>query len=177
MSKYYLVHSVVDPSVDKILKILKDGYLFSSYTSKQQGISGIPLNYVHLMLLGDGSIFHGGVNFILNPKILFHQSFKYALQWIGSSIKDTIKVNHKHDDINKILDEINSHTIKTNSHDNLFSHEILLKKVNLHKYLVAVCCKNKLSSEIINYINEEYPNVQIIDKFPESAQDLNHICI
>lgn len=65
--KYYLMHSVVDPKPEKIKKILEDGYLYASSYSNQSGsqkhyhvssniptgISGIPLDYVHLTLVGD----------------------------------------------------------------------------------------------------------------------------
>jgi len=75
------------------------------------------------------------------------------------------------------LDNINHHIIeeakKSNTHA-MTSHEILLKKkVNLHKYLKVICCRDILSKETIEYINKNYPNVIILDNFPLSAQNLN----
>jgi len=179
MSKYYLVHSVVDPQNDKILKILSDGYLYSSTYSEQQGISGVPLQYVYFTLLGDNISFHGGVNFIISTDILFERSFRYALSWIGSHINETTKVNYKFNDVNKVLDKINLYidNIKKMDPDHsIMSHEILLKKkINLHRYLVAICCRKKLSSDIIIFIKNHYPNVKILDTFPKSANELNNM--
>ena len=46
--------------------------------------------------------------------------------------------------------------IKENPNE-IGTHEILLgKKINLHKYLVAICCTDRLSKEIINYIKKNY---------------------
>ncbi|AEQ60192.1 hypothetical protein [Acanthamoeba castellanii mimivirus] len=78
-SKYYLVHSVVEPTTEKIMKILEDGYLYASSYTGQQGIYEIPLDYVYFTLLGDVNVSMGGFKFILNIKILHKRSFRYAL--------------------------------------------------------------------------------------------------
>lgn len=55
------------------------------------------------------------------------------------------------------------------------SHEILIKnQVDLHKYLVAICCKDFLlqdNDNTIRYIKKYYKNVLILDHFPSSAFD------
>jgi hypothetical protein len=130
--------------------------------------------------LGDSFVLPTSLaTFILSTDVLYKRSFRYALKWVGNEIQNTVKVNYRHDNVNKILDKINEHIVYTNNYDvrNITgSHEILLKKkVNLHKYLVAICCGSHLSLEIIEYIKQNYLNVKIIDKIPKSAHDLNNI--
>jgi len=175
ISQYFLIHSVVDPKPDKILKILKDGYLFSSSYSGQQGISGIPLDYVHFTLLGKKSTFHGGINFILSTDILYRRTFRYALSWIGSKINYTTKINYRYDNVNKTLNKIDSYIYQQDNpkfEDTL--HEILIKKkISLHRYLIAICCGQKLSNDAINYLRKYYSHVKILESFPNSANELN----
>lgn len=183
MGKYYLVHSVIDPNPDKILNILHDGYLYSSSHTKKYGLFyGEYLDYVYFSLLGDRkpSFGSGGVSFIINSKILYERTFRYAHGWIGNDLDKSFKVNYKFDDVGKILVQLNKYIneIDVNNPLLMTSHEILLKKkVNLHKYLVAICCKNNLSHEIISYINKEYPNVLILNVFPSSADELDNILV
>jgi len=182
-TKYYLVHGVVDPKPEKILKILKDGYLYASSYTKQYGLFyGETLDYVYLSLLGDEnvSVAYGGVSFILDISILYEKSFRYALKWVGNEIEKSIEVNHKYDDVDKILDIINEHIItidKKNIGQKLSSHEILIKKINLHKYLAAICCKSNLTKEIIGYVEKNYPNVVLIEKFPDSANEVSKLLL
>lgn len=179
--KYYIVHSVIDPQPEKILKILKDEHLRASSETKQFGIyHGEYLDYVFFSLFGDEkpAFGYGGVNFILDSKILLKRSFRYALKWVGNDLEKSIKVNYRIDNVNKVLDEINKHIINIDINDprKMTSHEIMIKKkISLHRYLVAICCKNRLSDESIEYINKNYPNVKILDEFPESANELKHI--
>lgn len=178
--KYYLIHSVFDPQPDKILKILHDDYLFSSSYSKYYGLyNGFPLDYVYFSLLGETLPFHSGINFILDTKVLYKRSFRYALKWIGNDIEDTIKVNYQFDDVDNILDEINQHIISVASSEpgrKMTSHEILLrKKVSLHRYLVAIGGIDMLSIDAINYIKQFYPHVKLLDELPESANELNDL--
>ncbi|AVL94410.1 hypothetical protein ma892 [Moumouvirus australiensis] len=177
--KYYLVHSIVPPSSDKVLKILRDGYLYASSYSGFQGISGIPLDYVYFTLLGDSEAAMGGFKLILDSKILYKRSFRYALSWVGSSIESTIKVNPRKDDVNAVLDEINDYIIKTKQDETCLLpglHEIIIKKkVDLHKYLRAICYRDKLSEQVINFIQDNYPGVMILNDFPKSASELNKI--
>ena len=181
MSKYYLVHAVRDPEPKKILKILKDGYLYASSYSKQYGIFyGEYLDYVYFSLLGDSFVLPTSLaTFILSTNVLYKRSFRYALTWAGNEIQNTTKVNYRYDNVYQILDKINKHIVYTNKyniHNNIGSHEILLKKkVNLHNYLVAICCGTHFTPEIIKYINQNYPNVKIINKIPKSAHDFNVI--
>jgi hypothetical protein len=179
MSKYYLVHGVLDPYPEKILKILEDGYLYaSSYTKKYGLFHGEPLDYVYFSLLGDENVSFGyaGVSFILDSTVLLKKTFRYALQWVGNDIDKSIKVDHKHDDVNQILNTINQHITsidKAKIGKKLTSHEIMIKKrVNLHKYLVAICCESNLTEDIIGYIKKNYTNVILIDDFPNSAHEL-----
>jgi hypothetical protein len=182
MVKYYLVHFVFNPTTDKILNILHDGYLYSSLHTKKHGLfHGEYLNYVYFSLLGDRNMSFGshGVSLIIDSRILYKQIFRYAYGWIGNDIDKSFKVNYQYDDVDKILDKLNRYINEIDINNPLLmaSHEFLLKKVDLHKYLVAICCKNNLSSEIINYINKEYPNVLILDDFPNSAHELNNSLI
>ncbi|AEQ60224.1 hypothetical protein [Acanthamoeba polyphaga mimivirus] len=179
MAKYYLIHGVVEDKPEKIVKILSDGYLFASSYSTQQGFSGIPLDYVYFSRLGDVNVFMGGFKFILSTKILYKRSFRYALNWVGSDINRTIKVNYRYDNVDKVLDEINTHITNgtyslSPSIDTL--HEIILKKkVNLHRYLVAVSDGNYLTPEITDYLKTNYPNVKILTEIPSSADKLSEI--
>lgn len=172
-TKYYLTHTVVDPNPDKILKILKDGHLYSSSFSGQQGISGIPLEYVYFSLLGDTRpIFGvGGITFILDSEVLFKRSFRYASGWIGGDVSKTTKVKYTYQNINKVLRKIDQYP-----KNDIMSPEILLKKrVSLDIYLVAICCNKKLTDEIINYVKIYYPYVKILDYFPKSSDQLNQL--
>uniref|UniRef100_A0A6G6ADV7 Uncharacterized protein n=1 Tax=Borely moumouvirus TaxID=2712067 RepID=A0A6G6ADV7_9VIRU len=177
--KYYLVHSIVAPSSEKMLKILQDGYLYASGHSGFQGLSGIPLDYVYFTLLGDSEAAMGGFKLILDIKILYKRSFRYALSWVGSKLEATTKVNPRKDDVNAVLDEINDYTVTQKQNKTSFSaawHEIIIKKkVDLHKYLRAVCYRDKLSEQVINFIQDNYPDVMIINDFPKSASELNKI--
>ncbi|ANB51143.1 hypothetical protein [Powai lake megavirus] len=176
--KYYLIHSIVSPSSEKMLKILQDGYLYASSYSGLQGISGIPLDYVYFTLLGDCEVSMGGFKLILDTKILHKRSFRYALNWVGSSLDKTIKVNPKTDDVDIVLDKINDY-IKSRYTITSFTatwHEIIIKKkVNLHKYLRAICYRSKLNNQVIDYVNNNYPNIEILDDTPKSSSELNHI--
>ena len=117
MYKYYIVHAVVDPRPEKILKILKDGYLYASSYTKEYGLFyGEYLDYVYFSLLGDEKISfgHGGITFIIDTKVLFRRSFRYALKWVGNDLDKTTKVNYRYDDVNKVLNKINQHIISIN---------------------------------------------------------------
>ena len=97
--------------------------------------------------------------------------------WKGS-VDGTIKVDYRRDDVQEVLDGINADlsTYEKGDFKMLFSHEILLKrKANLHKYLVAVCCGNALSSEAKSYIQEFYLGVKILDEFPKSSDEMTVI--
>lgn len=159
---YYLGHALINPTPDKIMKILKDGYLLSNIESGAEGFyAGSPLEYVYFSLINKSlrtSI--GGVVFVINPVILNRRSFRYALSWIGDEIDKTIKVktNNSKKIIKKIIDHINAEDKKT------FSHEILLKKkVNLDKYLVAIYPKDMLTNDVTNYLSQRYKNVRILN--------------
>lgn len=179
-SKYFLVHTVVDPRPDKILGILKDKYLYSSSKTKQSGLYyGELLDYVYLSLLGDEPPFQGGVNFIFDVDLLFEHKFRYALKWVGNDIGKTVLIDPKIDDVDKILDEINKHIVSVNSSSpnsiamKTTSHELLVKnKINLNKYLLAICCYDDLTNGTIDYIKNNYPKVKILDKFPNSSTEL-----
>lgn len=168
---------------------MEDGHLYASSYSEQSGpqkhyrvssdiptgISGIPLDYIHLTLVGNVCSFCCGVSFILDHRILFKRSFRYALSWVGSNIDRTIKVNYQHDDVYQTLEKINAHTV-TKQHDLsacIHSHEILLKKeINLHKYLIAICCLHQLTDDIVHYVKTNYPRVHILNARPKSATDI-----
>lgn len=196
--KYYLVHSIVTPSSEKMLKILQDGYLYASSEirllrcnnlsnlphrrqgySGLQGISGIPLDYVYFTLLGDSEAAMGGFKLILDSKILYKRSFRYALSWVGSKLEATTKVNPRKDNVDAVLDEINNHIVTTKQDETCLLpglHEILIKKkVDLHKYLRAICYRDKLSKQVINFVQDNYPCVMVLNDFPKSAFELNNI--
>lgn len=181
--KYYLVHAVVDPTPAKIMKILLDGFLYSNIVTKQYGIyADEPLQYIYFSLFHKIITFHGGVTFILDDKILYKRSFRYALNWVGSHIEKTIKVTPK-DNVLSILNKIDRHIQQISNKESktkivniMTSHEILIKKkVNLHRYLVAICEHDVLTDDIREYIHNYYPNVKILDTFPNSSEELTEI--
>jgi hypothetical protein len=179
--KYYLVHKVYNVTSDKIMKILKDGYLYASSETKISGLyPGGLLDYVYFSLFGSVKDIHvmAGVNFILDIKILYDQPFRYAYSWTGNDMNKNIEANPKNDNIDDILYELDKH-IKTSIEQDPYeigNHEILIKeKVDLNKYLVAICCSKKISSNAKKYIKKYYPNVKIIDQIPNSATELSNI--
>ncbi|XWV25376.1 hypothetical protein QJ856_gp0388 [Tupanvirus deep ocean] len=178
MPKYYLVHKIVNPQSDKILKILRDGSLRSSKETNEPGIfpAGL-LDRIYFSLFGTIKDVYAlaGITFILNAKILYERPFRYALTWTSDKLEKSILVDPKYDNVSEILDQIDRHIndVVQSEPDEIGTHEILLKdKINLHKYMVAICCYNRLSSDVIDYVNRFYPNVEIIYKIPDTATDL-----
>ncbi|XWV25374.1 hypothetical protein QJ856_gp0390 [Tupanvirus deep ocean] len=181
-TKYYLTHGVANPEPEKILKILQDGYLYANRHTGQYGLFyGETLDHVYLSLLGDENVSFApnGVNFIFDTSILYKKKFRYAFNWIGNDIEKSIKVNPKYDNVDQILDIINQHIVNidpSSTARKLTSHEILIKdKINLHEYLVAMCCISNLTTEIINYIRTNYPKVILIENPPNSAIELTYL--
>ncbi|AUL79777.3 hypothetical protein QJ857_gp0382 [Tupanvirus soda lake] len=181
MNKYYIAHAVIDPQPEKILKILKDGFLLPSSESGKYGLfHGEKLDHVYFSLFGDEKITFGvgGVSFILSSSILFEKQFRYALAWVGNDLDKTILVDYRYDNVIEELDKINQHIISVGPNDprKFTSHEILIKhKVDLHKYMVAMCCKSSLTDDIIEYIKIYYPNIIILDKYPDTAKELTNM--
>ena len=178
MTRCYLVHAVTDPQSHKALKILKDGYLYSSMMTKEYGLyHDHPLEYVYFSLLCDEIASPTSLlTFFLDTQVLYRRSFRYALEWVGDEISRTKKVIYKYNNIDNVLRKINNHIInidKTNP-SKWTSHEILLKKkVNL-KYLVAIYISETLQTpEILEYVKKYYPNVKVLKKFPKSAHELD----
>lgn len=176
-SEYHLVHAVLGSNPGLVLKILKDGYLYSGFETGNSALFGSPTaKYIYFSLLNEDITFKHAVTFIINGQILYDRPFRYSLGWFTEDLDMNIEA--KHQDINKILQKIANH-IKLVSDDELkrsMSHEILIRKqVNLHKYLVAICCSQLLTPNIINYVKQYYPRVKILDKFPETSQELNRI--
>ena len=176
---YYLLHKLFGPSDDKILSILNDGFLYPSSKTLINGMfpAGL-LQYVFLSLYNKYNvILTGGVNFVIDTSILDDHSFRYALSWCGDSIKDSIYVDPLFHDVSKILDRINSAVESKFQKDQyaMCSHEILLKKVNLDKYLVAISGADMLSDRVQKVIRKKYPHVLLLDNLPESADELYHI--
>ena len=178
---YYIIHKIYIPSTEKILNILEDGYLCPSSETNESGLyPGGTLRHIYFSLFGNIKDINtlAGITLILDPVILYKYPFRYALTWIGNDLNKSIKANPKYDNINEILQKINKHiqkNIKENPNE-IGTHEILLnKKINLHKYLVAICCTKRLSKEIINYIKKKYPNTMLLDEYPETAQKLNNM--
>lgn len=98
--------------------------------------------------------------------------------WVGENIEKTTKINYRYDDVNKVLDKINSCIVdKYNANKYvLCTHEILLKKkVSLHRYLIAVSDADDLTPEILDYLKFNYPDVKVLTELPESADELNKI--
>lgn len=109
---------------------------------------------------------------------MYNRSFRYALKWVGPEIQHTTKVHPKFDNVDQTLNKINNHisNLDPNYPGITTSHEILIKKkVSLHKYLVAICCQSSLSTEVIHYVKEHYPNVKILKYYPSSATELYKI--
>ncbi|XWV26677.1 hypothetical protein QJ857_gp0383 [Tupanvirus soda lake] len=178
MPKYYLVHKIVNPQPDKILKILRDGYLRPSKETKESGIFPAgSLDHIYFSLFGSVKDIYAlaGITFILDSKILYERPFRYALTWAGNVLEKSIPVNPEYDDVSEVLNKIDKHIINMvqNEPDEIGTHEILLKdKINLHKYMVAICCYNRLSADVIDYVNHNYPNVEIINKIPNTSTEL-----
>lgn len=174
---YYLLHKLFGPSDDKILSILYDGFLYPSSKTLSSGMfPGGLLQYVFLSLYNKYNvIITGGINFVIDTSILDDHSFRYALSWRGCSIDDSIYVDPLFHDVDKILDRINSSVESQFQKDQyaLCSHEILLKKVDLHKYLVAISGANMISDRVKKVIRKNYPHVLLVDNLPQSADVLN----
>lgn len=117
------------------------------------------------------------MNFVLDIKVLYKRSFRYALGWVGSNLDKTTKVNYRNDDIDEVLDLINRHIVgKISAEQCIYTHEILLKKkVSLHRYLVAIYSKDAITDEIIEYVNQNYPGIVILNERPKSASELTLI--
>ena len=176
MSDYYLAHAILNSNPKRVLnEILKSGYLLASDISGNQGMSYTPLEYIHFSLFKDKKpLFERTINLFISSKILYKRSFRYAFRWVGTDISSTIKVNPRKcskSTINRILNKINKYTLNPDNY-----YEILIKnKVNLHKYLVAISPREKLGEKIINFIHKNYPNILILDSFPESSSKLNYV--
>ncbi len=170
---YYLLHKIFDPTDDKILSILYDGFLYPSSKSLISGIfpAGF-LQYVFLSLFNKNNAdITGGINFVIDTAILDDHSFRYALSWCGGSINDSFYVDPLFHNVDKILDRINTNVelLYSKNPDTTCSHEIFLKKVDLHKYLVAISGANRLSNHVKYVIRKKYPHVLLLNKLPESA--------
>lgn len=177
MAQYYLVHAILNPNPGIVLlKILKSGYLYSSSKSGCQGLSYCPLEYVHLSLFKNNKLlFKHTINLFLSSKILYRRSFRYALTWVGSDITYTNKVDPFFDNVNNILDKINTHLLLDDPEK---THEILIKnKINLHMYLVAIYSIEQLSNEVIQLLRQDYPSVIILNEFPKTSDELNYAMI
>lgn len=56
---------------------------------------------------------------------------------------------------------------------NLTTNRVILKhKINLKKYLVAICCETLIPEKLIWKINKLYPKVRILMREPENANDI-----
>ena len=169
VKQFYLTHSTDE---NNLIGMINDGYIYSGIYANRSRLFGSPTSrYVYLSLLGDISSNFQNITLFLSDRVLFNRSFRYAFGWFTEdALEKTIKVDHKRDNVLEHLESLNDHILKSN---NVTSHEILLKKkVNLDKYLVAVCCKNNISSNTINLIKSIYPKVKILDNNPISASNL-----
>jgi hypothetical protein len=118
----------------------------------------------------------------LSDTILYKRPFRYALKWVGSNIEETTKVTPR-DNVSSILNKIDEHIQRISRKESetklaniMTSHEILIKKkVNLHRYLVAICEHDVLTDSIREYIHKNYPNVKILNSFPNSSEELSEI--
>lgn len=192
----YLIHSLYENDVDKIMQIFIHGYFYASFYKNTFSsfyiIDLLKPKYVHLQILDHPSDFHvdnpfkADITLILSDQILYHQSWNYSLEWISDDeINKTTKVRYPNKSNNNvqakyiiqvqnIIQIIKDHikNVRNDPRYNIISHEILIKhKIDLHKYLIAIYSKNNLSPEISKYLESNYPNVKIIN----NVDDLNKI--
>ena len=175
MERYCLTHSSVGTDEEMILKILKSGYLYAGFYTKNYRLFGRPeAKYVYFTLYDPNNPHKFGYNFFISDRILYHRSFRHSLGWHSEDSDVNTKVKYPKDNIKKILAEITSHIINlVGSARAWMGHEILIKKkVNLHKYLVGIssCCG--FSNEFREYVNFYYPATKLFDEYPNNMTEI-----
>lgn len=84
MVKYYLVHTVIDPQPSKILKILQDGYLYSSSITNQFGLfHGEKTYHVYFSLMSDEPIKFGTGGVSLSWMHRYYLNENFAMPFHG----------------------------------------------------------------------------------------------
>ena len=115
----------------------------------------------------------------MDISLLYKHCFRYALKWIGNEFDKTIKVDPIYDDINKISNDINQHFLNISPNNanakKMVSHELLIKKISLCKYLLVIYCYDDLISKIVDYVKHNYPLVKILENFTNFASVFNNI--
>lgn len=164
----HLIHTTFE---EDILNILKDGYLRSSYKTKNIKMYGQPKgsHYIYLRL---GKKNDYG-NFILDENLLLENNFHLKTGWTGEAYTNKSNM-YKSDDYNKNslkkliqkFNQIINNYLKKNSKNEfpiplMMSNEILVKKkINLKKYLIQINL-SKCDKKIIDYVEKNYPNTKI----------------
>lgn len=199
---YYLVHCVMgygeltSDNQRVIDKIFKDGYLYCSKYTKIESRSHNPHDYVYLSLLNKYLICKYGINLVFSDKLLLHRTFRYNYNWHGFIYDETVRVKTKNKEIimkhlnnlekfiiknaeeNVKAQKANQAVIKSNNGAlrvpfDFCSHEIFIKKkINLHKYLIAVTIHGDKFTKTIKYITKHYPHVKILKEVPDTSTEL-----
>lgn len=164
----HLIHTTFEKN---ILNILKDGYLRSSYQTKNVKMYGQHQGSRYIYLRLDKKNDYG--NFILDENLLLENNFYLKIGWTGEA--DTEKKNmyksenYNKNSLKKIIQQFNqmvNNYLKNNSQNQfpiplMMSNEILVKKkINLKKYLIQINL-SKCDTKIIDYVEKNYPNTKI----------------
>ena len=165
----YLLHSILGDS--KVLtKILEDGYLLPSNSTKNVKLSGTESPYIFLRLNMKGD---KTGTFYLDADLLLECIFYLNVMWRGRLDKESIKVDGRkltHEQLEKILHDFEDYVRKTvqptfnEGNFIMMSNEILVKKrINLKKYLKKIKLDGiKLDKTTLEIIKNNYKGVVIL---------------
>lgn len=160
-----LQHSVAGPDFETIYSILKSGKLKSSSITKNVRMFGEEEGSPYVFLNIKDLVKNYWTRFVINSDFLLTKKFCLNLGWRTDCDKDYIIDGKKLSKykLNKILKEYKDKINIPKEFDTM-SHEILvLKSIDLKKYLKEVYITIKLSEEERNKIekvSKKYPNVK-----------------
>ena len=160
-----LQHSVAGPDFETIYSILKSGKLKSSSITKNVRMFGWEEGSPYVFLNIKDLVKNYWTRFVINSDFLLTKKFCLNLGWHADCDKDYIIDGKKLTKykLNKILKEYKDKINVPKEFDTM-SHEILvLKNIDLKKYLKEVYITIKLNEEErkkIEKVSKNYPNVK-----------------
>ena len=157
----YLVHWSTG---NNLLKVLDDGYLKSSKTTKNVKLFGHKSGSKYIYLrLGRRNDNYGNLYF--DKKLLLENIFYLQIGWNGEPITEKIDGRKlDENELDKLLKKFNEDINKNNKNNMnipiFMNNEILLmKKISLKKYLRKIDVPIKNTKKIIDICKTNYPNV------------------
>jgi len=164
----HLIHTTFE---EYILDILKDGYLRSSYQTKNIKMYGQPEGSRYIYLRLNKKKDYG--TFILDENLLLENNFYLKTGWSGEAYTEKINMykgnDYNKNSLKKLIQKFNqivNNYFKKKSQNEfpippLMSNEILVKKkINLKKYLIQINL-SKCDKKIIDYVEKNYSNTKI----------------